>query len=50
MNWLDTSVVRAIEVLMKNIHEKYKTEADLMKRIWILIDCCFDYEGLDAIS
>ncbi|KAI7847962.1 hypothetical protein BDC45DRAFT_524750 [Circinella umbellata] len=50
MNWVDTSVARAVDILLKNIHNKYKTEADLMKRIWVLIDCCFDDGELDSIS
>ncbi|KAG2220829.1 hypothetical protein INT45_004490 [Circinella minor] len=50
MYWLDSSVARAVDIILKNIHKNYKTEADLMKRIWLLIDCCFDDGGVDVIS
>ena len=35
---------------MHGLHKKFKTEADLMKRAWLIIDCCFDNDDLDAIS
>ena len=35
---------------MHNLHKKFKTEADLMKRAWSIIDCCFDNGDLDVIS
>ncbi|KAG2220814.1 hypothetical protein INT45_004475, partial [Circinella minor] len=49
MYWVHTSVIRCIDILLQNVHKKYKTEADLMKRIWILIDCCFDEGELNVI-
>ncbi|KAG2220851.1 hypothetical protein INT45_010913 [Circinella minor] len=50
MYWAHTSVSRAIDVLLYNIHEKYQTESDLMKRIWVMIDSCFDAGNISAIS
>ena len=49
MYWVHTSVTHWIDLLLQKVHEKYKTEADFMKRIWVLIGCCFDEGELDAI-
>ncbi|KAI9273087.1 hypothetical protein BDA99DRAFT_602267 [Phascolomyces articulosus] len=49
MNWVHMSVVNTINILFHNIHKKYKTEADLMKRIWVMIDCAFDDSDVDVI-
>ncbi|KAG2227384.1 hypothetical protein INT45_004340 [Circinella minor] len=48
--WVHSSVRNVLEILTYNLHKTYKTEADLMKRVWSIIDCCFDYGDLDVIS
>ncbi|KAG2221221.1 hypothetical protein INT45_013932 [Circinella minor] len=48
--WVHSSVRNVLEILMHGLHKKFKTEADLMKRAWLIIDCCFDNDDLDAIS
>ncbi|KAI7859184.1 hypothetical protein BDC45DRAFT_531088 [Circinella umbellata] len=39
-----------IDILLQKVHDKYKAEADLLKRVWVLIDCCFDEGELSAIG
>ena len=48
--WVHSSVRNVLEILTHNLHKTYKTEADLIKRVWSIIDCCFDYDDLDVIS
>ncbi|KAI7852076.1 hypothetical protein BDC45DRAFT_514248 [Circinella umbellata] len=48
--WAHSSVRNVLEVLMHDSHKKFKTEADLMKRAWLIIDRCFDNGDIDAIS
>ena len=35
---------------MLGSHKEFKTEADIMKRAWVIIDNCFDYGDIKAIS
>ncbi|KAI7856600.1 hypothetical protein BDC45DRAFT_567161 [Circinella umbellata] len=48
--WVHSSVRNVLEILTYDLHKTYKTKADLMKRVWSIIDCCFDYGDLDVIS
>ncbi|KAI7856494.1 hypothetical protein BDC45DRAFT_533472 [Circinella umbellata] len=48
MYWAHTSVSRAIDVLLYNIHQKYKTESDLIEDF--KIESCFDEGNIAATS
>ncbi|KAG2213801.1 hypothetical protein INT45_001279 [Circinella minor] len=50
MHWVHTTITHSIDILLQKVHDKYKTKADLLKRIWVLIDCCFDEGELSAIG
>ncbi|KAG2216098.1 hypothetical protein INT45_010246 [Circinella minor] len=45
------NAVRTIlKILMHGLQKEFKTDADLMKRAWVIIDNCFDYGAIDVIS
>ncbi|KAI7847563.1 hypothetical protein BDC45DRAFT_541783 [Circinella umbellata] len=44
------AVQTILEILMLGLQKEFKTEADLMKRVWVIINNCFDYSAINAIS
>ena len=50
LHWMEGSILKALDVLYYDIINKYKSEADLMKRVWCFIDCAFDVGGVSVVA
>ncbi|KAI7858190.1 hypothetical protein BDC45DRAFT_597145 [Circinella umbellata] len=50
LHWMEGSILKVFDLLYYDIVHKYKSEANLMKRIWCFIDCAFDVGDVNYAS
>ncbi|KAG2209322.1 hypothetical protein INT45_001357, partial [Circinella minor] len=50
LHWMEGSILKALDLLYYDIIHKYKSEVDLMKRVWCFIDWAFDVGDVDVIA
>lgn len=50
MHWLEKSFETAIELLMSGYLNSTCSESDYLKRVWVLIDHCFDQSNVDVTT
>ncbi|KAI9259537.1 hypothetical protein BDA99DRAFT_95318 [Phascolomyces articulosus] len=50
LHWIDSSISKVLDIMYYKYLAKRRSESDLMKHIWVLIDTCFYASTIDAIS
>ncbi|KAI8147763.1 hypothetical protein BJV82DRAFT_306172 [Fennellomyces sp. T-0311] len=50
LHWIHTSIVKALDIMYYKYLHKRRTESDLLKHVWSIIDTCFYSGDIDAVS
>ncbi|KAI9469338.1 hypothetical protein BDB00DRAFT_880202, partial [Zychaea mexicana] len=50
LHWMNMSIAKALDVLYYDYLSKSRSEADLLKHVWSIIDCCFFEGDIDITS
>ncbi|KAI9479634.1 hypothetical protein BDB00DRAFT_879228 [Zychaea mexicana] len=47
---MSTSIAKVLDLLYYNYLGKERSESDLLKHVWTIIDCCFYHDTIDVFS
>ncbi|KAI8138881.1 hypothetical protein BJV82DRAFT_280436 [Fennellomyces sp. T-0311] len=50
LDWASASIEQALRIMFHQYLQKRRTEADLLKHVWSIIDTCYFFGEIDAIS
>ncbi|KAI9497555.1 hypothetical protein BDB00DRAFT_629023 [Zychaea mexicana] len=50
LHWMSTSIAKVLDLLYYNYLGKERSESDLLKHVWTIIDCCFYHDTIDVFS